>query len=72
MKRLSVPVGFAIALFFLFFHAAWAQEVKKPKLVIKEALFNAGELDEGKIIKHTFLVSNHGDATLDIKAVRPG
>ena len=72
MKKISVSVGCAIALFCLFSHLAWAQEAKRPKLVIKEALFDAGEIDEGKVIKHTFSVYNHGDATLDIRNVRPG
>jgi hypothetical protein len=72
MKRFSVAVGLTIGLLFLFSHLAWAQEAKEPKLVIKQPLFDAGEIDEGKVIKHTFVVSNPGNATLDIKDVRPG
>jgi len=72
MRRVSISVGCAIALFCLFFHGAWAQEAKKPKLVIKAPLFDAGEVDEGNVIKHTFSVYNTGDAPLEIKNVRPG
>jgi len=72
MKKIALSVGCAIALFCLFFHLAWAQEAKKPKLVIQVPLFDAGEVDEGKIIKHSFSVYNSGDATLEIKNVRPG
>jgi hypothetical protein len=72
MKRFSVALGLTIGLVCLFSHLAWAQEAKEPKLVIKQPLFDAGEIDEGNEIKHTFLVSNTGNATLEIKDVRPG
>lgn len=51
---------------------ALAQDNPKPKLVIKEPVFDAGEINEGKILKHTFEVYNHGNAVLEIRNVRPG
>ncbi len=72
MRKISVSVGCLIALFCIFSCSAWAQETKHPRLVVQKPLFDAGEVDEGKIIKHSFVVVNRGDATLDIKNVRPG
>jgi hypothetical protein len=72
MKKSFASIACAIALSCFFCHLAWAQETKKPNLVIKETLFDAGEIDEGKVIEHTFSVHNSGDATLEIKNVRPG
>jgi hypothetical protein len=72
MKRFSVALGLTIGLLCVLSHLAWAQEAKQPKLVIKQPLFDAGEIDEGNVIKHTFLVSNTGNGTLEIKDVRPG
>jgi hypothetical protein len=72
MKKTSVSVGCLIALFCLFSCSAWAQGTKHPRMVIQEPVFDAGEVDEGKVITHSFLVSNRGDAPLLIKHVRPG
>lgn len=73
MKRGSLSVACAIALICLFFQgASWAQEAKKPRLVIKAPLFDAGEVDEGNVVKHSFTVYNNGNAPLEIKNVRPG
>lgn len=72
MKKRLISIACVIALSCFFCHLAWAQETKKPKLVIKEPIFDTGEIDEGKIVKHTFSVYNSGDATLEIKNVRPG
>jgi len=72
MKKSLISVACVIVLSCFFCHLAWAQEAKKPKLVIKEPIFDAGEIDEGKVVKHSFSVYNSGDTTLEIKNVRPG
>jgi len=56
----------------LLLHPAWTQETRTPKLVLQETLFDAGAIDEGTVIKHTFRVYNRGNAPLKIKNVRPG
>jgi len=72
MKKSFFSILCAMAFFLLFFHLALAQDVKKPRLVLKTPIFDVGEVDEGKVIKHTFTVYNRGDTTLQIKNVRPG
>jgi hypothetical protein len=42
---------------------------KGPSMVLKDHFFDAQEVKEGDIIKHTFHVCNKGDKTLRIKAV---
>lgn len=49
-----------------------AKDLQAPRLAVAEALFNAGEVMEGDIIKHTFQVMNQGDKVLRIKNVKPG
>jgi hypothetical protein len=49
-----------------------AQEVKGPKMVLKEQVFDFKEIKEGETIEHTFLVLNQGDQPLEIKKVKPG
>ena len=61
-----------IFFFSIFFHAALALEAKTPRLVVKGGLFDAGEIDEGNVIKHSFTVYNRGNAPLNIRNVRPG
>ena len=72
MKRFSVALGLTIGLLCVLSQLAWTQEAKKPRMLIKQPLFDAGKIDEGNVIKHTFLVSNIGNDTLEIKDVRPG
>jgi len=72
MRKSFVFVGCVIAIFSFFCTLSRAQETKKPKLVIEKPIFDAGEINEGETIKHTFLIYNHGNATLEIKDVRPG
>lgn len=51
---------------------ALAQNKPQPRMVIKKPVFDAGEINEGKNLKHTFQVFNHGNALLEIRDVRPG
>ena len=51
---------------------AQAQETGGQKMILKERLFDVGEVKEGKIIRHTFEVLNQGDETLSIIKVEPG
>ena len=70
----KVWLGIAYALMGLCLSApnSWAQEKKGPRLLVKEKVFDAGEIDEGKPIEHAFIVSNEGDEVLKIEKVKPG
>ncbi|MFZ0450234.1 MAG: hypothetical protein WAL98_13425 [Desulfatiglandaceae bacterium] len=56
----------------IFCASASAQEKKAPKLIIRNAVFDAGVVNEGKIVKHTFLIYNQGNEPLRILDVKPG
>ncbi len=51
---------------------SWAQGTVGPKMVIGEKQFDAKQVKEGDIIRHTFTVRNTGDQPLQIKRVQPG
>ena len=53
-------------------YPAIAQNVKGPKMVLKERVFDFKEVKEGEVIEHTFLVLNQGEEILEIKKVEPG
>jgi hypothetical protein len=64
-----------VALFLVFtFWSHWAltQEVKGPKLVLKEDSVDLKEVKEGETIEYAFRVLNQGDQPLEIKDVKPG
>jgi hypothetical protein len=72
MKKLSQAtlVLFLISLFWSC--TAMAQDVLRPKMVLKEQSFDFSEVMEGQIVQHTFQVLNEGNQTLLIKSVKPG
>ena len=71
--RRGLQVIFASILCFLFFaYLGLAQEVRGPKVFLKDQVFDFREVREGDIIEHVFEVSNQGDQTLEIKDVKPG
>jgi len=41
-----------------------------PILEIDETTYSAGEVYVGEVIEHRFLISNAGDAPLDVQRVR--
>ena len=43
-----------------------------PRIFIEAKEFDLKEVQEGKVIAHTFKVSNKGDQTLQIQRVNPG
>jgi Protein of unknown function (DUF1573) len=56
----------------IFCASAAAQEKKGPKLIIRNEVFDAGTINEGETIKHTFLIHNEGNEPLKIVDVKPG
>ena len=61
-----------ILLFALYGHSSLAQELRGPKMVLEEQVFEFKEVKEGDVITHSFKVFNHGDEMLRILRVRPG
>ena len=72
MKKLLVGISLLILCLSLSFSSSWAQEAIGPRMVLEEKSFELKEVDEGKIIEHTFKVLNTGDQPLEIKRVKPG
>jgi len=71
IKRVLMAIILS-SLVFLCAYSIPAQEVLGPKMVLKEREFDCGEVQEGKVIEHTFKVLNQGDEPLEIVGVKPG
>jgi hypothetical protein len=53
--------------------SGWALAASStPSIHLKAADFDFGEVEEGEVISHDFLVRNNGSEVLEIKEVRPG
>lgn len=72
MQRYLHGILTVLLLFALSGHFVLAQELQGPKIVLKEQMFDFGEVKEGDTVEHTFQVFNKGDQTLEIKNVKPG
>ena len=72
MKRYWLAISLLFFLFAFWNFSALAQDVRGPKMVLKEQVFDFKEVREGDVVQHTFKVFNEGDQTLEIKNVRPG
>jgi hypothetical protein len=70
-------IGVVFTTFFVFFGCAcaWAEDAgipaSPPKMVLKERVFDFGEIMEGKVLKHEFIVLNKGKGRLEISKVVP-
>ena len=77
-RRWQTFLGAALLILFCWcIHPVLAQESQQeggqgPKAVFKELMFDFGDVKEGDIAEHTFVVANKGDQTLEIKDVKPG
>jgi hypothetical protein len=69
MKKL-----FYLTTFFLVFaaHPLVSHGSSGPRIWIEAKEFDFREVEEGKVVTHTFKVLNKGDQTLEIKRVNPG
>jgi hypothetical protein len=47
-------------------------EISGPKIKFAEPIYDFGKVDSGQVVKHDFVFTNIGTATLEIKDVRPG
>lgn len=45
---------------------------RHPQITIDSTLYDAGEVEEGEEIVHSFIVKNRGEAQLNIKSVAAG
>jgi adenine specific DNA methylase Mod len=72
MKRLLYGAPFLIFWIIVNYATTWAQQAIGPRMDIEKKFFDAKQVKEGEIIKHTFTVLNTGDRLLEIKKVRPG
>jgi len=48
------------------------KESAGPKIQFAEMVYDFGKVSSGELVKHTFVFTNIGTATLEIKDVRPG
>ena len=49
-----------------------ASVAEKPSISFDASTYNAGEVWEGDVVSHDFIVKNTGTAELTIKSVKPG
>ncbi len=72
MKR-TLKTAFLLLFVFAFLgNGVLAREDKGPKIVIKEPIYDSGDVQEGEDIEHSFQIFNEGDEILEISKVRPG
>src|SRR5438477_2774528 len=48
------------------------KEIAGPKIKFDQAIYDFGKVNSGEVVKHAFVFTNIGTATLEIKDVRPG
>ncbi len=44
----------------------------KPRLMIQSAVYEAGDIEPGALVRHEFAIANEGNAPLEITEVKPG
>ena len=49
-----------------------AKETTAPKIQFADTVYDFGKVNSGEVVKHSFVFTNIGTATLEIKDVRPG
>src|SRR6266403_942449 len=49
-----------------------AKETSGAKIQFDEAIYDFGKVNSGEVVKHSFVFTNIGTTTLEIKDVRPG
>jgi len=71
-KWVLYSTSVVLSLIILLLSPSWTQAAVGPKMLIEETLFNAMQVKEGDVIRHTFTVRNTGDQPLKIERVQPG
>jgi hypothetical protein len=67
-KRLLLMVPLLLILYSSLL--TWARDPVAPKIFIQDKVYDAGEVDEGTLIEHTFKVVNQGNELLEVKKVK--
>jgi hypothetical protein len=72
MKRLFTLASLGVLLCFAFVSSSLAQTPSGPSMVLPERSFDFKDVEEGKVVEHSFKVLNKGNQPLEIKNVNPG
>ena len=72
MKRLITLASSGVVLCVALFTASIAQTLSGPSMFLPESSFDFGDVEEGKVVEHTFRVLNKGNQPLEINKVNPG
>jgi hypothetical protein len=72
MKQRVKICGILFCMVFLASISAGAQEIRKPKVSLKEHTYDFKEVMEGDVISHTFTIFNKGNEELRILRVKAG
>jgi hypothetical protein len=72
MKKIFVAGCLAVLILVVPWGSHSQDTEKDPSLALTEKEFDAGEVMEGSIISHDFMVLNKGDAPLEIRRIAAG
>jgi len=72
MKRLITLASSGVLLCVALFTVSIAQTPSGPSMFLPESAFDFGDVDEGRVVEHTFRVLNKGNQPLEIRKVNPG
>jgi hypothetical protein len=72
MRKHWFIFGISLLLTVYWIFPATASDSKTPKMVLDEKVFDAKDIEEGKVIEHSFRIRNEGDAALELLKVAPG
>ena len=72
MKRLITLASLSVLLSVAPFTASLAQTPSGPSMILPERSFDFRDVEEGKVVEHTFKVLNKGNQPLEITNVNPG
>jgi uncharacterized protein (DUF58 family) len=72
MNRLITLACLGLLFCLTLFTVSLAQTISGPSLFLPERSFDFREVEEGKVVDHTFKVLNKGNEPLEIRNVNPG
>jgi len=72
MNRLITFASLGLLFYLALFTASFAQSSSGPSLFLPERSFDFRDVEEGKVVEHTFKVLNKGNELLEIRNVNPG
>jgi hypothetical protein len=72
MKKIFIAGCLAVLILVVPWDAHSQDSKEGPSLALTEKEFDAGEVMEGNMISHDFMVLNKGDAPLEIRRIAAG